>query len=1641
MMKRIFSTFLCLILIITPTLNVFALETEENQEYQYEYYDNGDGTHDGNSIIDGRDFSVTNEAHDFVDGNCSKCGAIEETDIVYESEGILSDGEDNGTQSVDNSEDMDEEDSGTQSVDNREDIDEGLTANDEEDNTIDDKKDEEVYPAFEQSKTVEGVKVSVTAPEGVFPTDAELSVITVSTSDKEYAEDIVEEVREEDTVVAVSYTFDIKVLDSDGNEIQPADDQSVTVTFTTEEVSDSNLETDVYHISDDGDVEKLDVEINDDEVSAETDGFSYYTVEFTYHELQYVMEGYTSISLIDILNTIELEGDVTNVECSDTTLFEATENEGEWVISSLQPFSSEEWMMVTINDVVYEIIVTDAQETATGNAIRAAAQNEWNKWKGNPQLSYGDYLSQYSYYERNCPYGSSYNGNWCAVFVSKCLRDAGAVSSNYREQDAGMGYRLTRDGFAEYVTSGPPMPGDIVEYTHGSSYLHVAIVDSVVNGKVMTFQGNINNRWAYMREGYYKDKNYDHAYQIRYVRMYNSSTPMPDPQPEDHNPKYVLDSATSDSPGTITVRGWAFDPDDTSAKLKIKVYGGPGGSYLGELTANKSRPDVNNVYGCGNNHGFEGTFPIEWDATWTGKVYVNIINVGSGSDETSPRKTVTVAKDTVPPTITELYVTNKTPNGCTLKCSIYDNLELREQNIGVYKEVHDENGNVYSDKLMYRVSYADGVATCNLIPYDRPGHIYVFTVKATDIQGNSISKSLTIDWGESNPPEPENHDPVYSFDSVTSKSPGTVTVRGWAYDPDDTDAKLNISVWGGPGMFKLGTTTADKTRSDINDIYGCGKNHGFEATFPIDWNGEWTGSYKAYVDIKNVGSGNDVTSAQKLFTVEKDTTPPTISSLKATNISSEGCTLSCIATDNAAVKDVLVKKEVQDDEGNTYSDNNFYATTSSYGLYTINLQPYDRPGHIYVYTVKATDMQGNSSTKSITVDLGVSNSPENHDPVFSFESASSDSPSMITVRGWAFDPDDTTAKLSITVYGGPGNPYMVKTTANKTRTDINDTYGCGNDHGFESTFPVNWAGTDKLYIKVTNVGEGEDVTSAQKSVTVEKYTVPPSIIDVSVSDVSSAGCTLSCTVSDDMKVANVEIKKEVIDDNGNSYCDNISYVAQLRDGVYKINLRPYDRPGHIYRITVKAIDILWNSTSKTITVDLENPNTSVTSVTLDRTSANVVISDEFTLRATISPSNATNKSVTWSSENPSIAAVDQNGKVVAVSTGSTDIVVTTDDGGLTARCAVTVAKQRLSINDFIVLFPDSTVYDGNEKEVTVTGGPSDYNGVVSIEYFDDSGVALTGAPKTVGSYRFVLVAAEDQKYVGLRSGSSAWTFSITNNDVPVSSVSLSKTSLTLSVGDSSTLRASVLPDDASNKNVTWSSDNPGIASVGQNGLVNAVAQGETYITVTTDDGNKTARCKVTVQNRSIPNPSPPTPTPKPTPRPQSPGSGSDDGSSSSSFSNSDSGSSSSSGSGSNSGSGSAQASTNPNAVSVASYVPASTKAGALVGDVKISSQEQGPVAKFLFKLFTPPGWKEAFTFNLTVNGVQDYSLKKGTLTFYIPPTYRKSGRVFALSSIVKPGQIKYFLDTDKNPDTITVNLDCEGYAFDLIYFDYPTVKK
>lgn len=121
---------------------------------------------------------------------------------------------------------------------------------------------------------------------------------------------------------------------------------------------------------------------------------------------------------------------------------------------------------------------------------------------------------------------------------------------------------------------------------------------------------------------------------------------------------------------------------------------------------------------------------------------------------------------------------------------------------------------------------------------------------------------------------------------------------------------------------------------------------------------------------------------------------------------------------------------------------------------------------------------------------------------------------------------------------------------------------------------------------------------------------------------------------------------------------------------------------------------------------------------------------------------------------------------------------------------------------------------------------------------------------------------------------------------------------------------------------------------------------------------------------------------------------------------------------------------NPNEKSALVMTGSGLGAGVTAG-----RQEQGEIAKTLFKAATPAGWNEAFSFNILVNGKADYSLKTGTFTLQIPAEYQKAGRQFAILAMSKNGQIVTLTDTDTNPNTITVNVNFEGYAMDLIFKD------
>ncbi|MDO4194094.1 MAG: InlB B-repeat-containing protein [Erysipelotrichaceae bacterium] len=251
-------------------------------------------------------------------------------------------------------------------------------AEDETEAAEEDETEEIHYPAFNDAMTVNGITVTVFAEEGVFPEGAVLSVEQVPAEARTMVDEAVDNERDADLSVAVSYTFDIMVLDAEGNELQPKDGQTVTVSFSAAEAADSNLDAAVYHISDDGEATVLAANNDGNTIEAVTDGFSYYTVEFTYGSLQYELPGEGTVELSTILSTLGLTGEVSNAQSSAPELFSVENTGGIWTVASHQSFTTNETLTVTINSVDYVIKVTDPES--------------YNVWVGGKKVT-SDYLN------------------------------------------------------------------------------------------------------------------------------------------------------------------------------------------------------------------------------------------------------------------------------------------------------------------------------------------------------------------------------------------------------------------------------------------------------------------------------------------------------------------------------------------------------------------------------------------------------------------------------------------------------------------------------------------------------------------------------------------------------------------------------------------------------------------------------------------------------------------------------------------------------------------------------------------------------------------------------------------------------------------------------------------------------------------------------------------------------------------------------------------------------------------------------------------------------------------------------------------------------------------------------------------------
>lgn len=292
-----------------------------------------------------------------------------------------------------------------------------------------------------------------------------------------------------------------------------------------------------------------------------------------------------------------------------------------------------------------------------------------------------------------------------------------------------------------------------------------------------------------------------------------------------------------------------------------------------------------------------------------------------------------------------------------------------------------------------------------------------------------------------------------------------------------------------------------------------------------------------------------------------------------------------------------------------------------------------------------------------------------------------------------------------------------------------------------------------------------------------------------------------------------------------------NFMAEANDG--------YNREG---RIVINAKD---ESAEITVTQDgKKGKYVAVESVSISPSELTLTEGESSTLAYTISPSNASVMDVTWKSSSPSVATVSEAGEVKALAVGTTTITVTSEDGGKTASCFVTVKSKVIPVESVSLDKTSITMTEGDTQTLTETVIPDNAtdksvvwsSNNTSVAVVSSSGVVTANAPGNAT----ITVTTND--------GAKKATCSVKVNaaTVAVAGVSLNKTSMSLTIGGTEKLTATVTPSNATNKNVTWSSSNTSVATVDSNGNVSAIKVGTAVITVRTEDGGKTATCAVTV---------------------------------------------------------------------------------------------------------------------------------------------------------------------------------------------------
>ena len=244
-----------------------------------------------------------------------------------------------------------------------------------------------------------------------------------------------------------------------------------------------------------------------------------------------------------------------------------------------------------------------------------------------------------------------------------------------------------------------------------------------------------------------------------------------------------------------------------------------------------------------------------------------------------------------------------------------------------------------------------------------------------------------------------------------------------------------------------------------------------------------------------------------------------------------------------------------------------------------------------------------------------------------------------------------------------------------------------------------------------------------------------------------------------------------------------------------------------------------------------------TDIKLSESEKTMTTGESFRLEYTIEPENTTNKEVEWESSDKTIATVNADGEVTAVSDGECTITVKVKGSDTSAKCVVKVNPIKV------------TGVTLNETTKSIEAGKSfTLTATVSPENAKDKSIKWSSSDPNIAKVEDGLVTALAKGTCNIIATTNDGNFkaqcSVNVLPISVKGVLVTESSVKILNGESYTFTYSILPENAENKNVKFSSSAHNTVSVDNNGKVTALKEGTSTITITTEDGAHTATCEV-----------------------------------------------------------------------------------------------------------------------------------------------------------------------------------------------------